>query len=142
MVNTVNVSAYKGTPPQEPSVDGRHYIEGGPIYSLEDLESLLDQGENLLRLWTKDCVKDVQNLFDGDLSGVLELLKTIAADKARYLKSEWCVQKPTGPWAACDSYQILREEWIQHAHKYMSIEYYVKFAIGKTGSLLLVISCH
>jgi hypothetical protein len=109
---------------------------------LDDLSSVLDLGENSLKLWTRDAVKDVRDKLELDMNDLIELLRLISTGKAAYLKSEWCVQKPTGPWAACDSYRIQREEWIKHANKYMSIEYYVKFAIGKTGKLLLIISCH
>ena len=50
--------------------------------------------------------------------------------------------KPSGPWAACDAYQLWHNEWVQAAYKEMCFEYYIKFAIGKSGKLLLLVSCH
>ena len=72
---------------------------------------------------------------------VLELLKC-ALTTGIFKGSEWCVAKPGGSWAACDSYQVIRSEWVENAHKNMQFEYYVKFAIGKSGDLILIVSCH
>ncbi|PLY15334.1 MAG: hypothetical protein C0631_07640 [Sedimenticola sp.] len=66
----------------------------------------------------------------------------IAVQSGRFRGAEWCVQHPNGPWAACDAYSFVRREWLAHAHREMSMEYYIKFAIAKTGKLLLVVSCH
>jgi len=33
-------------------------------------------------------------------------------------------------------------EWVATASKEMGVEYFVKFAVGKTGQLLLLVSCH
>lgn len=70
------------------------------------------------------------------------LLGKLLITQGQYVNSQWCVQKPTGPWAACDGYRLFRDEWVEYAHKEMRYEYYVKFAIGKTGKLLLLVSCH
>ena len=90
--------------------------------------------------WTKDCKNDLQK-HTLDISDARQLVHE-AITSGQYLNSQWCVQKPTGPWAACDGYRLFRDEWIEYAHKYMRIEYYIKFAIGKTGKLLLLVSCH
>ena len=45
-------------------------------------------------------------------------------------------------WAACDAYVLTQYEYIEAAHKEMPIEYYVKFGIARTGTLLLIISIH
>jgi hypothetical protein len=142
MVNTVNVSSYDGSPPESLTSEGRHYIDKDPLYTLQALESALEAGEGSLELWTRECVKDVRDRLDLDMSDLLTLFRVISAGNATYLKSEWCIQKINGPWAACDSYSIKREEWIKHANKYMNIEYYIKFAINKSGKLLLIVSCH
>ena len=47
-----------------------------------------------------------------------------------------------GPWAACDAYVLVRTEHLPHLRKDMECEYYIKFAIGKTGTVLLLASCH
>lgn len=140
MVNNVtNVSSYKGLPPTKAG-NNRHYISGGPLYPVESILTLLDAGESATILWTRQCINDVQQLaFD-----IVDLQKLIkeAITQGQYVNSEWCVQQPTGPWAACDGYRLCRNEWVEYAHKEMRCEYYVKFAIGKTGKLLLLVSCH
>ena len=142
MVNNTNISAYKGTPPASFQGDNRHYIERGPIYRPQEIKNALHNGETALNLWTRKCVKDVQTRLELDMSDVLALLKIISNGKGTYLKSEWCVQKPTGPWAACDGYTVVREEWRDNLKRYDDVRYYVKFAINKSGKLLLIVSCH
>ena len=137
--NTNNVSAYQGQPPNGAG-DERIYIEGGPLYLPAGVLALLDAGENHTILWTRKCKNDVQQLAY-EISEVQVRLRQ-AITQGQYLNSEWCVQKPTGPWAACDGYRLFRNEWVDYAHKEMRFEYYVKFAIGKTGKLLLLVSCH
>lgn len=139
MVNkAINLSAYQGTPPSDGSADRR--IVGGPLYSVTDALALLGKGESALVAWTRKCADDLERLTL-DIPDVQTLIRE-ALQFGRYRNSEWCVQKPTGPWAACDAYQLERSEWVEAAHKNIIFEYYIKFAIGKTGKLLLVVSCH
>jgi hypothetical protein len=138
MVNNVNVSCYNGTPPQVE--DSNRKITDGPLYSPDELLILLEKGEDALRAWSQKCIKDQQK-YGLTLEDTLELIQ-IALQEGVFWGSEWCIQKPSGPWAACDAYRLSRPEWIQHAHKDMRIEYYVKFAIAKTGVIILIASCH
>lgn len=62
-------------------------------------------------------IQDVQGL-SFEIKDVRTLLRQ-ALHKGRYVNSEWCVQKPTGPWAACDSYSLVRAEWNDYAFKDM-----------------------
>jgi len=101
---------------------------------------LLAQGNDALHLWTRKAVSDVQR-FEMELEDVADLVKT-AITRGRYIGSEWCVSKPNGPWAACDSYQLRFKQWIAAAHRDMDFDYYIKFAIAATGRLLLIVSCH
>ena len=137
--NAINVSAYEGVPPTEVG-NVRSLITGGPLYRVEEVLALLAKGDSKTNLWTRKCIRDVERLAF-DIADVRELLKQ-ALTSGTYINSEWCVQKPTGPWAACDSYRLFRDEWNDHAYRNIGYEYYVKFAIGKTGKLLLLISCH
>jgi hypothetical protein len=92
---------------------------------------------------TERCRKDVQTM-GFDIDDVKQLV-CAALSSGSYLKSEWCIVGQTDKaisWAACDSYRLFRNEWVEYAHKEMRYEYYVKFAIGKTGKLLLLVSCH
>ena len=75
---------------------------------------------------------------EDDLPGLIKL----AVNRGRFIGAEWCQQNPDGPWAACDSYSVIRREWIDAAYKEMDMEYYIKFAIGKSGRILLLVSCH
>lgn len=139
MVNTQrNVSAYQSDPPAEGHANRR--IVGGPLYNKADVLSVLKQGDQALITWTRKCAHDLQRLAF-DITDVRALIgETLSIGK--YRNSEWCQQHPSGPWAACDAYQVTRMEWVHAAHKDMKFDYYVKFGIGKTGKILLIVSCH
>ena len=139
MVNTKIVSRFDG---QFPTCErDSRKILGGPLYPVCEVLELLDRpSEGSLHIWTKKCARDLKGC-NMDLDGARELLR-IALQRGRFLGAEWCVQKPDGPWAACDAYSVFRREWIAAAYKDMDIEYYIKFAIGKKGKLLLLVSCH
>ncbi|MFT5758590.1 MAG: hypothetical protein ACI9LM_003336 [Alteromonadaceae bacterium] len=139
--NRVNVSAYSGLPPIEVSSD-TIYIEDGPLYDVEKVLQLLTEGDEKTIPWTRKCKTDLQK-WSLDKEDARQIVKdAISQQEGTYLNSQWCVQNPTGPWAGCDSYKLVRDEWVEYAHKYMRFEYYVKFAIGKTGKILLLVSCH
>ena len=135
MVSKKIVSLY-GT--KLPEVDQERDIKNGPLYDKDQILQLLE--EKNITLWTSKCVIDLQ-YWEIDLEDVPELIRT-GLDKGTFLGSQWCEQKKNGPWAACDAYRISRLEWSEVAHKEISVEYYIKFAINKTGKLLLVVSCH
>jgi hypothetical protein len=59
----------------------------------------------------------------------------------QYIDSEWCTNG-FGVWAGCDAYEVQRRDWVKTANKEMNMVYFVKFAIGKTGALVLIVSCH
>jgi hypothetical protein len=106
------------------------------LYPLERVQALASKPGGLL-LWTRKCVRDVANLtWDADdVASVISAL--IPGD---YKDSEWCDNGRA--WAACDAYTIRRREWVETARKELTIEYFLKFAIGKTGPLVLMVSCH
>ena len=137
MVNTRIVSRFTGDLPVS---EFNRKIAAGPLYPEEDVLSLLNSDAESIIAWTQKCISDVQkwSLDDSDLH---ELVK-LAVTGGRFMGSEWCKQKPGGPWAACDAYVVIRSEWVQTARREMDIEYYIKFAVGKTGAILLLISCH
>lgn len=137
MVNIKVISSYTGKLPVN---EFDRKIVTGPLYPEEEVLSLLNSGSESIITWTRKCTADVQRLSldDSDLFELVEL----AVRGGRYNGSEWCEQKPGGPWAACDAYSVIRPEWIPAAHKEMDIEYYIKFAVAKTGAILLLISCH
>jgi hypothetical protein len=95
--------------------------------------------EQRLSLWTRKCQQDVHKLFDSDLERVAELIQALRKDG--YIDSEWC-ENGKGAWAACDAYRVRRLETIPVTGKSMTVEYFVKFAVSKTGQLVLLVSCH
>jgi hypothetical protein len=139
MVNTrKNLSAYAGTPPSDDQADRR--IPDGPLYTREEVLAILATGEAAIKLWTQKCMRDVQK-YDMEPADVVDLVK-IALNGGKFKGSQWCTNKPGGAWAACDSYQLFFRQWIETANKHMDVEYYVKFAIGRSGNMMLIISCH
>lgn len=127
------VSEYSGGP--DPG--DRVKIGVVPLYPLNRVRALAADPQHL-RLWTKKVANDVLNLDWGEVD-VAELLVGLRPDE--YIDSEWCTNG-CGVWAACDAYAVRRREWVKTANKNMDMVYFVKFAIGKTGALVLVVSCH
>jgi hypothetical protein len=138
MVNTTILSRYTGELPINDGDDRK--ISGGPLYPIQDVLPILATGEGAVRAWTEKCIRDMQK-WTLEADDLCELIET-ALKTGRFLGAEWCVQKPNGPWAACDAYRLVRSEWIPNAHRYMDIAYYIKFAVSKTERVLLVVSCH
>jgi hypothetical protein len=116
-------------------------IAGGPLYPAQEVLALLTrEQERAIVLWTRKCKSDVQK-YELNLDELYVFLAE-ALRNGSYRGSEWCVQCPNGPWAACDVYSLVRNEWIKNAHKFMKMEYYLKFAVARSGQLLLLVSCH
>ncbi len=139
MVNTAVVSEFAGDPPLEEGACRK--IAGGPLYpAAKALALLAGSGAQAIQVWTKKCADDMQK-WSLDTDDLCELMAT-AVRSGRFRGAEWCVQRPNGPWAACDAYSVVRREWIAHARREIDVEYYIKYAIAKTGQLLLVFSCH
>jgi len=137
MVNTVNLSRYPGNPPK---ADVSRKITGGPLYSAEELLLILEKGVNSFTPITNRCLVDLERfeLSHDDIN----LLLRLCVASGRFKGSEWCRGNKAGHWLACDAYSVCRQEWITASSKYMTIEYYLKFAIGKTGQVILMVSCH
>lgn len=116
-------------------------IAGGPLYPNAEVVKLLAQiGAKGVLPWTRKCTEDIQRLsLDSDEVFAL-VSETIRC--GRYIGSEWCEQQPSGPWAACDAYELKRRERCPVARKELEYTYYIKFAIGMTGKILLLVSCH
>lgn len=134
MVNFIIVSEYSST---LPSLGGGEKIPGGPLYELNRVKAILRDGSGIT-LWTRDCVKNVADL-GWDHVEVIDLVRQL--ERGHYIDSEWCANG-RGALAACDAYSLRRKEWIAAAHKDMLVEYFVKFAINKLGTMVLTVSCH
>lgn len=134
MVTFYVVSEYSLT---SPTTGGGEKVMGGPLYNLGRVKAITKDGTGL-QLWTRDCAKDVGEL-GWDHNDVIDLIRKLCEDD--YVDSEWCTNG-RGAWAACDAYSIRVFEWIPTANRGMPIEYFVKFAINKLGTMVLTISCH
>jgi len=133
----LNVSRYAGDPPVADGSPDR-IIRGGPLYEEKEVLSLAAAGQ--LLLWSSGAIRDAQK-WSFELDDLCRLV-SLAVQRGRYLRSEWCEQRPNGPWAACDAYRVTRFEWNEAAHKDFELAYYMKFAISKTGQMLLSASNH
>jgi hypothetical protein len=134
MVSSIIVSQHDGELPK-PERDRK--IQG-PLYDSAQVLEILNSKKPIA--WSNGCISDMQKWsFDED---DLEELTRCALVYGNYIDSEWCTNKPKGAFAACDSYRFTRKEWNENAYKEMSFDYYVKVAIGKSGKVLLLASCH
>ena len=135
MVKIFVVSEYSLNPPEDGQ--GRVKIAKGPLYDLARVQRLATAGG--LNTWTDRCDKAVYELFAGDLEAVAGLLGHLRT--ADYRDSEWCTNGRNA-LAACDAYALRRLEWVASAGREMGVEYFVKFAVGKAGQLVLLVSYH
>ncbi len=134
MVNFRVISEYSG----HPDFDGTaQKIASGPLYELSRVQSLSSTGDGVV-LWTRKCNQDVMAL-GWNVDDVADLIRDLKT--ANFRDSEWC-ENGKNYWAACDSYSIVRSEWVPHANRYYSYEYFLKFAISVAGSVVLTVSCH
>lgn len=137
MVKIFILSEYSTNPPTQLGV-GRIKIERGPLYDLARVQQLVDNPDSI-NLFTRTCIGKVHELFDSDTEQVAVLIQ--ALDPRDYIDSEWCGNGKSGV-AACDAYRIRRTEVIAATSKPATVEYFLKFAVGKTGKLVLLVSCH
>lgn len=123
------------------AVGSSRKIDVGPLYLIDEILTACESTN--VRILTKKAIRDVQNLSLCD-EQVTQLIQR-AVQGGRYKNSEWCElgrTDTTVSWAACDAYTLKLDEWNEAAGKFFPTEYYLKFAIGKTGLMLLVVSCH
>ncbi len=135
MVKKFIVSEYSSNPPAE---SGRVKIAGDPLYSLARVQAMI-QEENQLQAWTEKCRKDVRKWFDDDWQRVADLIGSLK--NADYIDSEWC-ENGKGAIAACDAYSYHVTETAPATGKPLRMEYFLKFAVSRTGTLVLLVSCH
>ena len=134
MVTFKNLSAHAGDPPKD---GGSRKVTGGPLYKLAEIQALAATPD-AVKLWTEKCRRDVANLTL-DAADVGAMLQELT--ERDYRDSEGC-DNGKGAWAACDAYNLRRNEYVETAGKTYRIEYFLKFALSKTGKLMLMVSCH
>lgn len=143
MVNNRNVSAYTGTPPNPcnctQSCQCRNIQTAKPLYSKEDVSELLKNVDNL-NLATHKARSDRVNRLQMSFEELANCIVS-AVHKGLYIQSVWCEVK-NGSWAACDAYKYRHTYPCNTTNKEMFLDCYFKFAIGKAGTMILVVSCH
>lgn len=133
VVTFKNVSAFCGKPSGESE---SRKIAGGPLYGLAEVQAVAaNDGVNF---WTAKCRRDAANLTL-DTAGVGAMLQELT--ERDYRDSEWCDNGKAAS-AACDAYVFRRIEFVETAGKSYRMEYFLKFALSKTGKLVLMVSCH
>ena len=138
MVNNKIVSKHQGN--GSPWTLKSRKIMGNGLYPKIDVIDLFNiYSESSVVTVTKKCASDVKKL-SFDPADIGRLVKN-ALNTGRFLGSEWC-QTDGGAWAACDAYSISRFELCEAIGEDREYDYYIKFAIGRTGKLLLMASCH
>ena len=138
MIRSLNVSAYEGACPGPGANRQILKIKGGPLYPAAAVRALAESGN--LVLWSNGARRDAVK-WGLDLPDIAELV-CAALDGSGYRDSEWCLQHPGGPWAACDAYMVTRAEWNDRAQKALRVTWYLKIAISKAGTALLSVSNH
>ena len=133
------VSQFVGKGP--PREGAYRKISGGPLYKAGDVLKLLDLDSPAAETWTQSCHLDVSN-WELEEEDVCELVKIAVKSPNQFYGSEWCLQEVGGPWAACDAYTVECWKWRPNAGIEPDMEFYVKFAIHRTGKKLLLVSCH
>lgn len=111
-------------------------ITGGPLY--KNILSILSAAN--ISAVTEQCRKDVASLGK-DENSLKESIR-LAVSRGRYIGSEWCQINANDVWAACDAYSFAEWSWVEAAHKEMECEFYIKFCIGITGAVVLIVSFH
>jgi hypothetical protein len=134
MVTFYVVSEYSDSQP----LDGSSLkIAGGPLYDLARIQQLVVR-HGAIRFWTRKSEFDASEL-NLDVEDIAQWLQELKQQDFR--NSEWCTDGSRA-WAACDAYVLRRSEWIAAARKNMPVDYFLKFALAKTGALVLMVSCH
>lgn len=107
---------------------GNRKISDGPLYPVEEVIELLKTAH--LNFATRKTKNDILNLEWDEVDVAKYLHKAVS--HGHYLSSEWAWLKSGVSCAACDAYRLNEGD----------LSYYFKFAIGKTGALILIVSCH
>ena len=137
MVNDIVLSRYTENPPLY-CAGAQRGIKNGPLYPPEEVIAMATNADSI-RPSTRKCLKDMQSL--GLDNSSLATLVIMAVQVGCYRGSMWCKLKERSI-AACDEYVVVDSTWSEAASKELDCTFYIKFAISRTGKLLLLVSCH
>jgi hypothetical protein len=137
MVSAMILSRYQEGFPGNNLTDNERRV-GGPLYLVDEVIELLNSSTDTRIIpMTKKCIKDIRDLAldqEDQANLIVDVIK-----HGQFRNSEWCELKNPGTWAACDAYRLERIECFGTTRCPVV---YVKFAIGTTGKILLLVSCH
>lgn len=137
MVTFKVISEYSQDPPTQSGLRLKIAL-GRPLYDLARVQALAANSEHIKAV-TQKCLQDIETLFAGEYDDVASLIRAVRPND--YRDSEWC-ECSGGSVAACDAYVVRRLEVVAASGQQVSVGYFLKFAIGKTGQLVLMVSCH
>ena len=137
MITFVVISEYSQDPPTQTGLRVKIAV-GRSLYALDRVQALAGNGQRIKAV-TQKCLQDVETLFAGEYDDVASLIRAIRPHD--YRDSEWC-DCGKGSVAACDAYVVHRVEVAPGSGQQVSVTYFLKFAISKTGQLVLMVSCH
>ncbi|THB63506.1 MAG: hypothetical protein D6B27_12110 [Gammaproteobacteria bacterium] len=136
------VSKYTESPPlSNKATDKERFIRnsGNPIYSKDEVIEAIRSNAKIAP-YTERCINNL-SILNLEIKDMPELLMKVV-NSGEHINSQWCLNTKGTTWAASDSYVYRYEHYIEHIHKYLPCEYYVKFAIGKTGNIILLVQIH
>ena len=137
MVTFSIISEYSQDPPTQTGLRVKIAL-GRPLYELARVQALAEDVHRIKAV-TQKCLQDVEKLFAGEYDDVASLICALRPND--YRDSEWC-ESGRASVAACDAYVVQRVEVAPGSGQSVAVMYYLKFAIGKTGQLVLMVSCH
>lgn len=127
---------YWPTQPVEPSLTGDQRVIGrNPIYILDALKTRIASPADVV-LATRDCRHDVAAALMWTTDDVHRTLMQLR--ESEYVNSQWC-QTGSRYWCPSDAYVV---NHCKTGHEGQFHDVYLKFGLGATGKLLLVVSCH
>ncbi len=109
--------------------------KNGPIYKLADAKKLAQLGKvSVVGKYARNDISDL-NWDDTDIATLFDALEN------RHYKNSHSYKLSDAHTNDCDAYVIHFDYKTMQENKY-SQDFYVKFAISPSGTLLLIFSCH
>jgi len=153
MVNNPNpylaqVAGLKPPPTKVDATDAERWIGKASLWSLEDLQSLVERDTLSLQtvvLVTTKCLRDVARLKEEP--GGFDLAQQVSKLRAgNYDKSLWCLSSPLGKapgfWIPCDAYSLSVPFEHPNTGWKGEVNLYFKMAKAVSGLAVLFVSVH
>ena len=137
------VNNNKNKPPvgDNPSNEERKIPCAGALFDLSKVKEL--SAEGMLRTVTEKCDMHLAEMGLSLYGDVAEMIVRLV--EGDYYESQWCKSSSTkakGVWLKCDVYKTTKSIYNKHTCKDDHYDYYLKFSMGPTGKVILIVSCH